>query len=75
MCGGRALTQFHVFRDVVADAVRQLSIQAGELPDAVTRLQAESRELRQQARALTEQLATYEAEGLVRDAEDVGAHA
>jgi alanyl-tRNA synthetase len=72
VCGGRALTQFHVFRDVVANAVRQLSIQAGELPDAVTRLQAESRELRQQARALTEQLATYEAEGLVRDAEEVG---
>ena len=72
VCGGRALTQFHVFRDVVANAVRQLSIQAGELPDAVTRLQAESRELRQQARTLTEQLATYEAEGLVRTAEDVG---
>ena len=72
VCGGRAHSQFHVLRDVVANAVRQLSIQAGELPDAVTRLQAEARELRQQARALTEQLATYEAEGLVRDAEDVG---
>ena len=71
VCGGRALTQFHAFRDVVANAVRQLSIQAGELPDAVTRLQAESRELRQQVRALTEQLANYEAEGFIRDAEEV----
>ena len=36
VCGGRAIAQFHAFRDVVAGAVRQLSIQPGELPDAVT---------------------------------------
>ena len=72
VCGGRALAQFRACRDVVASAVRQLSIQPVELPDAVTRLQGESRELRQQARALAEQLATYEAEGLARGAEDVG---
>ena len=64
--------QFRASRDVVASAVRQLSIQPAELPDAVARLQGESRELRQQARALAEQLATYEAEGLARGAEDVG---
>ncbi len=72
VCGGRALAQFRASRDVVASAVRQLSIQPSELPDAVARLQGESRELRQQARALAEQLATYEAEGLARGAEDVG---
>ena len=72
VCGGRALAQFRASRDVVASAVRQLSIQPSELPDAVARLQGESRELRQQARALAEQLATYEAEGLARCAEDVG---
>ena len=72
VCGGRALAQFRTYRDVVAGAVRQLSIQPGELPDTVTRLQAESRELRQQARALTEQLARYEAETLVNGADDLG---
>ncbi len=72
VCGGRALAQFRASRDVVASAVRQLSIQPSELPDAVARLQGESRELRQQASALAEQLATYEAEGLARGAEEVG---
>jgi alanyl-tRNA synthetase len=72
VCGGRGLAQFRAARDVVASAVRQLSIQPSELPDAVTRLQGESRELRQQARALAERLATYEADGLARGAEDVG---
>ena len=71
-CGRRAITQFRAYRDVVASAVRQLSIQPAELPDAVTRLQAETREMRQQVRALAEQLATYEADQLARGAEDVG---
>ena len=68
-CGGRAVTAFHVLRDVVATTVRQLSIQPAELPDAVTRLQGEARDLRLQARALTEQLASHEADVLVRGAE------
>ena len=72
VCGGRAVTQFHGLRDVVAATVRQLSIQPVELPDAVARLQGEARDLRQQARALTEQLATHEADVLVRGAEQVG---
>ena len=71
-CGGRVLEQFRAYRDVVASAVRQLSIQPGELPDAVTRLQGETREMRQQARALVEQLATYEADVLARGARDAG---
>ena len=72
VCGGRALAQFRACRDVVAGAVRQLSIQPVELADAVTRLQCEAREIRQQARALTEQLARYEAETLVNGADDLG---
>ena len=32
VCGGRAVTQFHALRDVVAATVRQLSIQPVELP-------------------------------------------
>ena len=72
VCGGRALTNFRAFRDVVAGAVKQLSIQPGELPEAVTRLQSDARELRHQARALAEQLAGYEAAELAGGAEDVG---
>ena len=52
--------------------VRQLSIQPAELPDAVTRLQGEARDLRLQTRALTEQLASHEADVLVRGAEQAG---
>ena len=70
-CGGRVLEHFHAYRDVVANAVRQLSIQPAELSDAVTRLQGETREMRQQARALAEQLATYEADVFARGARDV----
>jgi len=71
-CGGRVLMHFRAYRDVVASAVRHLSIQPAELPDAVTRLQGETREMRQQARALAEQLATYEADVLARGAQDAG---
>jgi alanyl-tRNA synthetase len=71
-CGGRVLSHFRAYRDIVASAVRQLSIQPAELPEAVTRLQAETRELRQQARAQAEQLATYEADVLARGAQDAG---
>jgi alanyl-tRNA synthetase len=71
-CGSRALRHFRAYRDVIAEAVRQLSIQPVELPDAVTRLQSENRELRLQARATAAQLATLEAGRLVHEAEDVG---
>jgi alanyl-tRNA synthetase len=72
VCGGRALAHFRAYRDVVASAVRQLSIQPAELSEAVTRLQSETREMRQQTRALVEQLATYEADVLSRGARDAG---
>ena len=71
-CGGRVLAHFRAYREVVAIAVRQLSIQPAELPDAVARLQGETREMRQQARALTGQLATYEADVLASGARDAG---
>ena len=69
-CGGRALRQFRAARDVVAATVRQLSIQPSELPEAVARLQADAREARQQVKALSEQLAGFEAEVLSREAEN-----
>ena len=71
-CGGRALRQFRTARDVVAAAVRQLSIQPSELPDTVSRLQAESKTLRSEIRALSEQLAVHEASALAAESEPLG---
>jgi alanyl-tRNA synthetase len=72
VCGGRVIGRFRGYRDTMADVVRQLSIQPEELPAAVFRLQGETRELRQQVRALGEALAGHEADALVRGAEPVG---
>jgi alanyl-tRNA synthetase len=72
-CGGRALRQYRSARDVVSAAVRQLSIQPSELPESVSRLQAESRGLRTQVRDLTERLAGFEATALADQAESFGA--
>lgn len=72
LCGGRVISRFRSYRDTVGDVVRQLSIQPDELPAAVARLQGETRELRQQARALGDALAGYEADELARGAEPVG---
>jgi alanyl-tRNA synthetase len=72
VCGLRAVRYQRSVRDVLTEATRALSVQTGELPGAVARLQAESREARQQARALTESLAKYEAQELAAGAEDVG---
>ena len=73
VCGGRALRAFRAARDVIASSIRQLSIQPSELPGALSRLQAESRELRQQVRLLGDELAIHRAEALVAAAEHVGA--
>jgi len=73
-CGGRALRQFRSARDVVSASVRQLSIQPSELPDAVGRLQAESRSLRSEIKDLSEQLAVHEASALADTAESIGSH-
>jgi alanyl-tRNA synthetase len=72
VCGGRVIGRFRGYRDTVADVVRQLSIQPEELPAAVSRLQGDTRELRQQVKALGEALAGHEADALVRGAEPVG---
>jgi len=71
-CGQRAVAQFRASRDVVAGVVRQLSIQPTELPDAVRRLQGETREMRVQVRELSEQLAGFEAGVLAGDAIECG---
>ena len=72
VCGNRALRQFRVLRDAVAAAGRQLSVLPGELPDAITRLQNDARDLRQQSRVLADQLAVHEAAALAGNARDLG---
>src|SRR5690606_35968000 len=71
-CGGRALRYLRMCREALGGAVRQLSVQPRELPDAVARLQNETKALRQQARALGERLAGFEAEELAQTACDLG---
>ena len=70
-CGGRVLAHFRAYRDVIGAAVRQLSIQPSELPLAVARLQSETKELRVHVRVLSEQLAAYQADALVRGVRDL----
>ena len=71
-CGDRAVRQARALRDVVGGVTRLLSIKPEELGDAVTRLQADAKDARLQARALGESLAAFEAERFVRDAAAVG---
>ena len=72
-CGRRALRAFNVNRQAVAGVVRQLSVLPHELPPAVERLQAETKELRKMSARLQEALALYEAERLLPRAHVIGA--
>jgi len=72
LCGARALARFRTLRNAVAGSIRTLSVPPGELPDAIARLQAETKEIRRLARGLTEQLAAHEAERLTAAAPRVG---
>lgn len=71
-CGDRAVRHVRAQRDVMTATTRMLSIKPEELVDAVTRLQAEAKEARLQARTLGESLAAFEAERYVRDAAAAG---
>ena len=71
VCGGRTVRTFRQLRDASAAAARLLSVQANELPEAVSRLQAEARDQRLQARDLTERLAQFEAAALRNGATDL----
>ena len=65
VCGGRALRSFRIFRDTVTATIRSLSVLPEELPAAVDRMQAESRELRRSVKTFQEALATHEAARLL----------
>jgi alanyl-tRNA synthetase len=72
VCGGRAVRAFRRFRDAVAGCIRTVSVSPEELPAAVERLQAESKDLRKTIRGSQEELAKYEAVALADRAVQVG---
>ena len=71
VCGGRVLARFRQERDVIASAVRHLSVLPPDLPDAIDRLQGELRDQKSAARALQGRLVEYEAESYARRASRV----
>jgi alanyl-tRNA synthetase len=72
VCGGRALRALDSYRDAVTGSVRVLSVLPHELPAAVERVHAESRDLKKTVSRLQERLADVEAARLVAEAEIVG---
>jgi len=71
VCGGRALRALRTYRDAVAGCIRQVSVAPEDLPAAVERMQAESRDQRKANRDLQERLAGFEAAALAAAADDV----
>jgi alanyl-tRNA synthetase len=60
-CGGRAIRVFRTLRDAVSGSVRALSVLPHDLPDAIERMQAETKELRRTIKKFQESLAAHEA--------------
>ena len=71
-CGARALRALRTFRNAVAGSVRTLSVLADDLPAAVERVQAESKDLGKQIKGLREKLAAHEGAALAAGAPQVG---
>ena len=70
-CGGRALHAHRMLRDAVRESAGLLSIAAGELPQAIERLQGDGKELRRRLKDAGARLAVFEAEALAARAEPV----
>jgi alanyl-tRNA synthetase len=73
-CGSRGVRAFQSLRDASAGCVRLLSVLPRELPAAVERMQAETKDLRRTLRKFQEALASHEAARLI-GASDVGSGA
>ena len=71
-CGSRVVRALRTYRDAVAGSIRTLSVLPDELPAAVERLQAESREQRKTIKRFQEVLATHEAARLLSGAPVIG---
>ena len=73
LCGGRALAGFRALRDAVAGSVRALSVLPADLPHAIERLQAESKDLRRQIKDLQGRAAEHEGDALAAAAGETAA--
>jgi alanyl-tRNA synthetase len=73
-CGARAIRAFQSLRDAITGSVRLLSVLPGELPAAIERMQAETKDLRRTLKRFQEALASHEAARLI-GASDVGSGA
>ncbi len=69
VCGGRAAGRFRSMRDTLGAAVRLLSVLPQEMPGAIERLQAETRDRQRALAALERELARYRAADLAANAE------
>jgi alanyl-tRNA synthetase len=69
VCGARALRSFRDLRDIVNSSIRLLSVLPSELPGAIERAQAESKDARRQLKDATQKLAVHEAATLAASAE------
>jgi alanyl-tRNA synthetase len=72
LCGGRALGGYRRLRDAMAASVWLLSVLPDELPPAIERLQAESKEQKRAVHGLQSELARYRADELATSAEQAG---
>ena len=72
VCGGRALNWATALGDTTASAVRLLSVTPDELPAAIERLQAESRDTRRVIRSLQTRVAEQEASEMSARGERIG---
>ncbi|HEX3644483.1 MAG TPA: DHHA1 domain-containing protein [Vicinamibacterales bacterium] len=69
LCGGRALGGYRQLRDAMTASVRLLSVLPAELPAAIERLQADTKEQRRAMDGLQRDLAWYRADELAAGAE------
>ena len=72
VCGGRALRAFDAMRGAISGCIRLLSVLPAELPEAIGRLQNESKDLQRRLKGLQERLAGFEAQALVTAAQPIG---
>jgi alanyl-tRNA synthetase len=72
VCGGRALRSHAMFRDIVLQSTRVLSVAPGEVVAGLERLQAEGRALNRTVRGLHDELAQSRAADLRATAETLG---
>jgi alanyl-tRNA synthetase len=72
VCGARCVRALRVYRDAVAGSVRALSVLPAELPAAVERLMADSKDARKTIKRLQETVAVHDASRLVAEAPRIG---